>query len=82
MLDSSVQRNFIFLETIGQLNIFIREKKEPYCNDRLLLPIVTGVLGGNYYLGTFPRSGVSSGVLCLRLFRVSRGAILGGIARY
>jgi hypothetical protein len=30
ILDSSAQRNFILLETIKQLNILIREKKEPY----------------------------------------------------
>jgi hypothetical protein len=30
ILDSSVQRNFILLETIKQLNILIQEKKEPY----------------------------------------------------
>jgi hypothetical protein len=30
ILDSSIQRNFILLEIIKQLNIFIREKKEPY----------------------------------------------------
>jgi hypothetical protein len=30
MLDSSIQENFISLETIKQLNIFIREKEEPY----------------------------------------------------
>jgi hypothetical protein len=30
MLDSSAQRNFISLETIKQLNMPIREKKEPY----------------------------------------------------
>jgi hypothetical protein len=30
MLDSSVQRNFISLETIKQLNIFIQEKEKPY----------------------------------------------------
>jgi hypothetical protein len=30
MLDSSAQRNFILLETIKQLNVFIREKEEPY----------------------------------------------------
>jgi hypothetical protein len=30
ILDSSIQRNFILLETIKQLNILIREKKEPY----------------------------------------------------
>jgi hypothetical protein len=30
MLDSSAQGNFISLETIKQLNMFIREKKEPY----------------------------------------------------
>jgi hypothetical protein len=30
MLDSSAQRNFILLETIKQLNIFIREKEELY----------------------------------------------------
>jgi hypothetical protein len=30
ILDSSIQGNFILLETIKQLNIFIREKKEPY----------------------------------------------------
>jgi hypothetical protein len=30
MLDFSTQRNFISLETIKQLNMFIREKKESY----------------------------------------------------
>jgi hypothetical protein len=30
MLDSSIQGNFISPETIKQLNILIREKKEPY----------------------------------------------------
>jgi hypothetical protein len=30
ILDSSIQRNFILLETIKQLNVFIREKKKPY----------------------------------------------------
>jgi hypothetical protein len=30
ILDSSTQGNFILLETIRQLNVFIREKKEPY----------------------------------------------------
>jgi hypothetical protein len=30
MLDSSIQRNFISLKTIKQLNILIREKKELY----------------------------------------------------
>jgi hypothetical protein len=30
MLDSSAQGNFILLETIKQLNMFIREKEEPY----------------------------------------------------
>jgi hypothetical protein len=30
MLNSSAQGNFISLETIRQLNILIREKKEPY----------------------------------------------------
>jgi hypothetical protein len=30
ILDSSIQRNFISLETIKQLNIPIRKKKEPY----------------------------------------------------
>jgi hypothetical protein len=30
ILDSSVQKNFISLETIKQLNILIQEKKEPY----------------------------------------------------
>jgi hypothetical protein len=30
ILDSSTQGNFISLETIRQLNIFIQEKKEPY----------------------------------------------------
>jgi hypothetical protein len=30
ILDSSTQKNFILLETIKQLNIPIREKKEPY----------------------------------------------------
>jgi hypothetical protein len=30
MLDSSAQRNFISLETIKQLNVFIQEKKESY----------------------------------------------------
>jgi hypothetical protein len=30
MLDSSIQKNFILLETIKQLNILIREKKKPY----------------------------------------------------
>jgi hypothetical protein len=30
ILDSSAQENFISLETIRQLNILIREKKEPY----------------------------------------------------
>jgi hypothetical protein len=30
MLDSSIQRNFISLETIKQLNIPIREKEKPY----------------------------------------------------
>jgi hypothetical protein len=30
MLDFSIQRNFILLETIKQLNIFIREKNEFY----------------------------------------------------
>jgi hypothetical protein len=30
MLDSSAQRNFILPETIKQLNILIREKKESY----------------------------------------------------
>jgi hypothetical protein len=30
ILDSSVQGNFILLETIRQLNILIREKEEPY----------------------------------------------------
>jgi hypothetical protein len=30
ILDSSAQKNFISLEIVRQLNIFIREKKEPY----------------------------------------------------
>jgi hypothetical protein len=30
ILDSSIQKNFISLETIRQLNVFIREKKKPY----------------------------------------------------
>jgi hypothetical protein len=30
ILDSNIQRNFILLEIIKQLNIFIREKKKPY----------------------------------------------------
>jgi hypothetical protein len=30
ILDSNTQKNFILLETIRQLNILIREKKEPY----------------------------------------------------
>jgi hypothetical protein len=30
ILDSSVQGNFILLEIIKQLNIFVREKKESY----------------------------------------------------
>ena len=30
ILDSSTQENFILLEIIKQLNIFIREKKKPY----------------------------------------------------
>jgi hypothetical protein len=30
ILDSSVQGNFISLETIRQLNMFIREKEKPY----------------------------------------------------
>jgi hypothetical protein len=30
ILDSNTQGNFILLETIKQLNIFIREKEEPY----------------------------------------------------
>jgi hypothetical protein len=30
MLDSSIQGNFISLETIKQLNVPIREKEEPY----------------------------------------------------
>jgi hypothetical protein len=30
ILDSSIQGNFILLEIIKQLNIFIHEKKEPY----------------------------------------------------
>jgi hypothetical protein len=30
ILDSSAQRNFILLKTIKQLNVFIREKEEPY----------------------------------------------------
>jgi hypothetical protein len=30
MLDSSIQGNFISLEIIKQLNIFIQEKEEPY----------------------------------------------------
>jgi hypothetical protein len=30
ILDSSAQRNFISLEIVRQLNIFIREKKKPY----------------------------------------------------
>jgi hypothetical protein len=30
MLDSSAQGNFISLEIVKQLNIFIREKKKPY----------------------------------------------------
>jgi hypothetical protein len=30
ILDSSAQKNFISLEIIRQLNMFIREKKEPY----------------------------------------------------
>jgi hypothetical protein len=30
MLDSGTQGNFISLEIIKQLNIFIQEKKEPY----------------------------------------------------
>jgi hypothetical protein len=30
ILDSSIQKNFISLEIIKQLNILIRDKKEPY----------------------------------------------------
>jgi hypothetical protein len=30
ILDSSIQRNFVLLETIRQLNILIREKKKTY----------------------------------------------------
>jgi hypothetical protein len=30
ILDSSIQKNFISLETIRQLNVPIREKEEPY----------------------------------------------------
>jgi hypothetical protein len=30
ILDSNIQRNFILLEIIKQLNVLIREKKEPY----------------------------------------------------
>jgi hypothetical protein len=30
ILDSNIQKNFILLETIKQLNIFIREKEELY----------------------------------------------------
>jgi hypothetical protein len=30
ILDSSTQENFILLEIIKQLNMFIREKEEPY----------------------------------------------------
>jgi hypothetical protein len=30
IFDSSIQRNFILLEIIKQLNIFIREKEKPY----------------------------------------------------
>jgi hypothetical protein len=30
MLDSSIQGNFISLETIRQLNVSIREKEKPY----------------------------------------------------
>jgi hypothetical protein len=30
ILDSSIQGNFILLETIKQLNILIREKEKPY----------------------------------------------------
>jgi hypothetical protein len=30
ILDSSIQKNFISLETIKQLNILIQEKEKPY----------------------------------------------------
>jgi hypothetical protein len=30
ILDSSIQKNFILLETIRQLNILIQEKEKPY----------------------------------------------------
>jgi hypothetical protein len=47
ILDSSAQKNFISLETIKQLNIFIREKKKPYLFsiiDRIIIKQDKGIV--------------------------------------
>jgi hypothetical protein len=47
ILDSSTQRNFILLETIKQLNIFIQEKKKPYLFsiiDRIIIKQDKGII--------------------------------------
>jgi hypothetical protein len=47
ILDSSAQGNFILLETIRQLNMFIREKEEPYLLniiDRIIIKQDKGIV--------------------------------------